>query len=90
MLVTFVIPSGGINALYNGGNSHAVIAPGRFSTSDLVLQKLLANYPNVQTLEATPEQTEVIQPGQFSHVGDPVRVTNGMDWENIKGRKGQR
>ena len=91
MIVTFVIPSGGINALYNGGNSHAVIAPGRFSTGDVVLQKLLANYPGVETLEATPEKTEVIQPGQFGHAGEPVRVTNGFNWENVKSKKpGQR
>ena len=89
MLVTFEIPSGGINALYNGGNSHAVIAAGRFSTSDVELQKLLANYSNVETLEATPEKPEVIQAGQYAHVGEPVKI-GPVDWSTVKGRKAER
>ena len=91
MISVFQMPTGGINALYDSGNQLAVIAPGRFQTTDDKLAEFLKTYPGVTFIEDREEVLVRPTAAQCGHAGEQVRVTNGFNWENVKSKKpGQR
>ena len=77
MIHVFQMPDGGINALYDSGNQLAVIAPGRFETTDEKLANFLATYPGVTHVEDREEI--LVRPtfGQHGHAPDQVTVLSG-------------
>ena len=91
MIHSFEIPEGGINALYNNGDSLAVIAGGRFSTTDDRLSGFLATYPGVTFIEDREEALTRPTFEQFGPRPPQVKVTrSGVDWASVKGKTGGR
>ena len=90
MIHVYNIPASGVNAMYNNGDSFAVIAPGRFQTTDDKLAEFLRTYPNVEHVE---DREEVFAPITFEQFGPrppAVKVTRGLDWSSVKGKQGGR
>jgi hypothetical protein len=78
-----------INAIT--GQRHIHIAAGTYVTEDREIQKVLAGYPGVTVQSVRPiEPPAPIQPGQFGHAGEQVRVTGGFSWDGVKGKQGAR
>jgi hypothetical protein len=90
MIHVFQMPDGGINALYDSGNQLAVIAPGRFQTTDDKLAEFLKTYPGVTFIEDREEVLVRPTAAQCGHAGEQVKVTTGFSWEGVKGKKGDR
>lgn len=79
MIHVFQMPDGGINALYDSGNQLAVIAAGRFQTTDDKLAGFLATYPGVTHVEDREEI--LVRPtfGQCGHAGyQPTALSGGI------------
>jgi hypothetical protein len=90
MIQVFQIPVGGVNAMYNNGDSFAVIAPGRFQTTDDKLAEFLRTYPNVEHIEDREEVFAPISAAQFGPRPAQVKVIKGFSWEGVKGKQGAR
>ena len=91
MIHSFEIPQGGVNALFDSGTRSAVIAPGRFQTTDDKLAEFLKTYPGVTFIEDREEV--LVRPtfGQHGPRPQQVKVTSGgVDWESVKGKRGGR
>jgi hypothetical protein len=90
MIHSFEIPQGGVNALFDSGTRSAVIAPGRFETTDSKLAEFLLQYPDV--VHVGDREEVFVRPtiGQHGPVPPAVKVTRGLDWSSIKGKQGGR
>jgi hypothetical protein len=90
MVHTFFIENG-VNALYDGGNQLAAIAPGRFETTCDRLSEFLKTYPGCRFIE---DREEVLTRPTFEQFGPrppQVKVTrSGVDWASVKGKTGGR
>jgi hypothetical protein len=77
MVHVYNIPASGVNAMYNNGDSFAVIAPGRFETTDEKLADFLSTYPGVAHIEDREEILVRPNFGQHGHAEDQVTVLSG-------------
>lgn len=76
--ITFRIAEG-VNAFFGNGDRHLHLAPGVYTTDDLIEQRFLLRYPGVSVESVEPISTPTpIQNLREASPGPPAVITGGL------------